>query len=274
MKRILSLLRLDLKQIPETLVLFSLTLILLMAVSAIPWKFAYIEISRFVGHLWFLDFLVLILLVISVLSISFLVSKILKRKTTKLFFVRLAMSFLILFSLALVFASQISQTHKKIDAFVAENADLELQDYVVSMSFFLNQNVHSSYNRPEASFEIDEHVYTTLLDRYILGIWGATRADLIVYQSWGSCGQAAILIEELLLDAEYEARRAHFKGIDHEWAEVKSGGKWLIVDPWYIGSLVEIGNLRTIKPSFQQASGVEVRYRNGTVIDASLEHGY
>jgi len=101
-----------------------------------------------------------------------------------------------------------------------------------------------------------------------------TRADLIVYQGWGSCGQAALLIGELLQYAGYETRQAFFKGIDHQWAEVKHNGTWLIIDPWYIGNFVEAQNLRNIKPVFQEASGVEVRYSNGTMVDASREHGY
>jgi hypothetical protein len=34
----------------------------------------------------------------------------------------------------------------------------------------------------------------------------------------------------------YESRIAHFKGVDHEWAEVNNGTNWLIVDPGYIGN--------------------------------------
>jgi hypothetical protein len=275
MKRVPNVLR---EYLVETLEIFTFlfpVLFLFMMVSAVPWKFTYLEIGRIVGYNWLTDILVLILVVAIVLSVSFLVSKILKRDTTRAFSViNLAMSFLILCSLILVFMPQISHAREKVDVFVAENANLELQDYVAGVSSFLGENIHSSYNKPEASCEIDEYIYGTLLDRYLLGIWGATRADLIVYQGWGSCGQAAILTEELLLDAKYEARLAHFKGIDHEWAEVKSCGKWLMVDPGYIGNLAEIGSLRTIKPQFQQASGVEVEYRNGTIVDASVEHGY
>jgi hypothetical protein len=74
--------------------------------------------------------------------------------------------------------------------------------------------------------------------------------------------------------AGYEVRQAFFKNIDHQWAEVKYNGTWLIVDPWYIGNFVEAQSLKNVKPEFQQASGVEVQYSNGTRIDASHEHGY
>lgn len=168
----------------------------------------------------------------------------------------------------------VSQAGKKIDTFVSENADLDLQNYVANVSSFLNSNVGQAYHKPETLFTIDSQITDTFLDPYIMQIWGVTRADVIVYQGWGSCGQAAILIEELLRDSGYETRQAYFKNIDHQWAEVYSNGTWLIVDPWYIGNLVKIQDLRNIKPQFQQASGVEVQYRNGTIIDASVEHGY
>lgn len=75
-------------------------------------------------------------------------------------------------------------------------------------------------------------------------------------------------------DAGYQTRDAYFRNIDHQWAEVNHNGKWLVIDPWYIGNLVEIQNLKNLKPEFQQASGVNVQYNNGTILDASHEHGY
>jgi hypothetical protein len=75
-------------------------------------------------------------------------------------------------------------------------------------------------------------------------------------------------------DAGYTTRRAHFLGVDHSWAEVYWNGQWLIVDPWYIGTLVEIKNLRNLKPDFQNATSVEVIQRNGTVVDLGGDYGY
>jgi hypothetical protein len=76
-------------------------------------------------------------------------------------------------------------------------------------------------------------------------------------------------------DSGYETRLAHFIGIDHEWVEVKNGTSWLIVDPWYIGNLVDIQTLRNTKHDFQKATGVEVQYYNSSAwVDASKEHGY
>lgn len=114
----------------------------------------------------------------------------------------------------------------------------------------------------------------TFLDPYIMQIWGVTKSDVIVYQGWGTCEQAALLIEELLRRGGYQTRLARFVGIDHEWAEVKHNGTWLIVDPWYIGNFVEAQNLKYSRTAFQSALGVEVQYINGTWIDASHEHGY
>ncbi|MCW3986658.1 MAG: hypothetical protein NWE91_09685 [Candidatus Bathyarchaeota archaeon] len=259
-----------LKYVPILYVVIAVTI-----VSAIPWKFTCLEIGRLIGPIPLLDFLVLIPLVIAILSVSFLTPmKLKKNRTIVMFILSLAISFMVIFSFSLVFMPRVSQAGKMIDAFVAENENLGLHDYTNNVSSFLNAHVRNAYNKPEASFRIDIQISSTLLDPYIMKIWGVTRASLIVYQGWGSCGQAAILIEELLHDAGYETRQAHFKNIDHQWAEVINKGKWLIFDPWYIGNLVEIQNLKNIRPEFQQASGVEVQYRNGTIIDASPEHGY
>jgi hypothetical protein len=246
-------------------------------VSAISWKFAYLEIGKLVGPIPGLEFLVLILLVVPIILVSLRVSMKLKKNKKRIicmFVLGLAMSFLILLSFSLVFMPRVSEAGKKIDMFIAENADLNFQGYIIKVSSFLDENVRGAYNKPEASFKIDNDISGTILDPFIMKIWGVTRADLIVYQGWGSCGQAAILIEQLLYGAGYETRRAHFKNIDHEWAEVKFNEKWLIIDPWYIGNFVEVQNLKNIRPEFLQASGVEVSYRNGTIVDASYEHGY
>jgi len=85
------------------------------------------------------------------------------------------------------------------------------------------------------------------------------------------------VIEQLLHEFGYESRRAKFIGRDHEWAEVKNDeGKWQIADPEYITrerNLMDIGDLGS-DPRFQDASGVIVRFRNGTIVDMSEEHGY
>ena len=61
----------------------------------------------------------------------------------------------------------------------------------------------------------------------------------MVYQGWGTCGHAAILIEELFVGAGYETIQVWSKNIDHAWAEVKYNEAWLIIDPYYIGILQE-----------------------------------
>jgi hypothetical protein len=169
---------------------------------------------------------------------------------------------------------QVAQASNKINTLIAENRNLSFQDYVANVTAFLNKNIGAAWDRPEVSFAINRLVCYTLLDPNIMKVWGVTAADLIVYQGWGSCGEAAILIEALLHGAGYETRLAHFKGIDHEWAEVKHNGTWMIVDPWYIGNFVEMQNLKNAKLEFQKASGVEVQYDNGTMVDASHDHGY
>lgn len=49
-------------------------------------------------------------------------------------------------------------------------------------------------------------------------------------------------------------------------------GKWQIIDP-YIGYFIDIEDLGSDQ-RFSDASGVMVRFRNGTIVDMSEEHGY
>lgn len=255
--------------------------------SAIPWTFTYLEVGRLIVPIPFLEwlipsleYLVLILFAVIISLVSFQASMKLKknRTITVLIILNLITSLiitsLVIFSFSMVFMPRVLQAGKKIDIFVAENANSNFEDYVTNVSSFLNNNVRSAWNKPEASLRIDNWISCTLLDIHIMKVWGVTRADLIVYQGWGTCGQAALLIGELLQRAGYETRQAFFKGIDHQWAEVKYNGTWWIIDPWYIGNFVETQNLRNIEPAFQKASGVEVQYSNETRVDASREHGY
>jgi hypothetical protein len=255
------------------------TSVIFIFFSNIPWAFTYLEVGRIIGPVQFIDSIFLALFVVTVPLISFGVSlKSKKNQAVWLFALSVMLSFLVISSFSIFFMSQVSQAGKRIDTFVAENVELSFQDYALSASLFLNSNVRSAWDKPEAVFRIDNWVSNTPLDPCIMKVWGVTRADLIVYQGWGACGQAAILLEELFLRAGYETRDAHFKGIDHQWAEVKHNGTWWMIDPWYIGNLTQPfaqpQNLKNLKPAFQKASGVEVQYPDGTIADASIEHGY
>lgn len=257
----------------------SLPALVLMLSSAIPWTFTYLWIGRLIGPNESLMYVTRVLFVLTIFAVSLKVSMKLKRigtiwMITRTIIISLIIPSLVIFSFSMVFMPQVLQVDQKIDMFVAKNANSSFDDYITNVASFLNNNVNSTWNKPEASFEIDNWVSISLLDPYIMRFWGVTRADLIVYQRWGGCGQAAILIEDLLQRAGYETRQAVFKGIDHQWAEVNYNGTWWIVDPWYIGNFVDIQNLRSSKPAFQEALGVEVQYNNGTRIDASSEHGY
>jgi hypothetical protein len=262
---------------------------MMLRISEIPWEFSYLVTGRILGPIFGLVFLVLVLIAVLLIPAKILVNflssatngtpkelwAIVKnRKTMRMALLGLALSLMVVFMSSFIFMPQVSRARQKIDVFVAVNANRSFQDYVNNVSSFLNDNVQSAYNRPEGLFRIDNKISGTLLDPYIMKGFGVTRADLIVYQGWGTCGQAAILIEELLHDAGYQTREAYFKNIDHQWAEVNYNGKWLIIDPWYIGNLVDIQNLKDLKPEFKQATGVEVQYNNGTIFDASHEHGY
>lgn len=273
MKRIVELL----KQASPGMLIVVLVLAIFIIPTAIPWTFIYLEVGKFAGPYVSLSFLVFILLgiIMCIPLFSCLISiKLEKNKKGWMVVLSLVMAFLVMLSLSLIFMLRVSEASRKIDTFIAENANLDFHDYIIEVSSFLEKNVGKAYKKPEACFRIDNYIYGTYLGSYVVKTWGATRAALIVYQGWGTCEQAAIVIEELLHDAGYETRQARFKNLDHQWAEVSYNGTWLIVDPWYIGNFVEIQNLKVVKPAFQQASGVWVLYNNGTVVDSSTEHGY
>lgn len=264
----------------------------LLGVSAMTLAFAEFEIGKLVGPVigrWMAAAIIIIILIlptVKLLRVSARIDKsmtskevwgLVKRKKKKIgsmIFVGLLVSLLVIFSFSLIFIPRLAQADKTIAIFVAESRNESLQDYAANLTSFLNNNLKSSYNKPEAAFEIDNQISNAFIDSWIMQIWNVTRSDLILYQGWGSCGQAAILVQQLLHDCGYETRLAHFMGVDHEWAEVKHDRKWLIIDPWYIGNLVEIQALKNLKPDFQKASGVEVQYYDGTVSDASKDHGY
>lgn len=195
---------------------YGVAAIILTVFSAIPWTFAYLEVGRFIGPIPVLEYFILALFAAAVSLVSFLASMKLKKKWAVWVSANLVISLVILsvviFSFSLVFMPQVSQADKKIDTFITENANSSFQDYVTNLSSFLDNNVGKAYGRPEASFRIDDLISGTLLDPYIMQIWSVTRADLIIYQGWGACGQAALLIEELLqrVFLYYFGRFCHF----------------------------------------------------------------
>ena len=201
--------------------------------------------------------------------------KLKNRRIQKLVFMSVIMCLLLVISLSYVFLVQIQQVDE-IDDFITENAGVDLPSFVENIDAFYRQNIKISYNNMGALLEIDNYVWNGIIDYQFMKIMGITRADLIVYQGWGSCGQIAIVIEELLHKFGSESRRAKFIGIDHEWAEVNYNGKWQIVDPGYITqeqTLMDIGDLGS-DLRFSGASGVTVRFRNGTIFDMSVNYGY
>jgi len=266
-----------LKQASPKILLFFLIILVFIIPTTISWAFIYVETGRFVGPypgLIITSSIILCILICPYDIIRRTSFKFKKNVTRRLLVISFVIPLLTMFLLSLFFMRQVSYAGQKIDTFIAENKNLDFHDYVTSVSSFLDNTVQKAYKKPEALFRIDNCLYFTSVGAYIMQCMGIDRAEIIVYQGWGTCEQAAILIEELLHGAGYETRQAFFKGIDHQWAEVKHNGTWLIIDPWYIGNFVEVHNLKNIRPEFQNATGVIVQYKNGTLIDASQEHGY
>jgi hypothetical protein len=278
-----------------TLAFISITTVLFVVsiqffqISSVTYAFLLIKSGKILGPIGGLIMAVAIPLLFLVLP-SRLISRVDKNKSSKdviaslkhhrkrlisATLIGLVLSFLVTFSLSIPLMSNARQAGSSVDAFVVNNQNKSLADYVTNLTDFLNNNLNSSYNRTEALFEIDGQLSHSLLDSLIMQSWNVTNADVILFQGWGSCGQAAILLAQVMHDSGYESRIAHFKGVDHEWAEVNNGTNWVIVDPWYIGNLVDIQELKSCKPAFEQATGVEIQtFDNPSWVDASKEHGY
>lgn len=273
MKKIIKLIN----QASHGILIFALVISTSTFLTAIPWAFIHIEIGRFTGPYLspILSVLILVAIIICTPIIIYtMLTKHKKNTANWTIITNFTFAFLIILLLLSLFVLRVSGASQKIDTFITQNKNLEFQEYVDAVSSFLDCNVQKAYRKPEAIFRIDNKIYSSLLGAYITQQFGFSRADIIVYQGWGTCGQVATLIEELFYSAGYETRQARFKNIDHVWAEVKYNGTWLIIDPWYIGKLIETQNLKTLRPEFQNATGVNVQYRNGIEIDASQEYGY
>jgi hypothetical protein len=158
----------------------------------------------------------------------------------------------------------------KRDEFVYQTQDEDLDSLVDKIDLFLKSNLKNCYRKAEDRFKIDNYIYPCIFDYEIMNFYGLTRADIILFQKWETCGQTAVVTSQLLNDLGFETRRAWFIDGDHEWAEVKYNGEWVSFDS-YVGYLREIGNLNT---RFTEPTGVEFVFRNGTRIDMSAEHGY
>jgi len=147
---------------------------------------------------------------------------------------------------------------------------------------FVNTKLKWSYNNPMSVLEIDNML--SHFDYTVIGILGFSRAHVILWQEWGSCGQHAIVTAYLLRELSYITRTAHFTDVDHAWAEVYLDGSWYIVDPWYIGLVHErqyqgskhlvLTNVLASLWDFSGNHTVMCMYINGTVVDCTNEHGY
>jgi len=268
----------------------SLSFFFVANISALPFTSTYFELAKVLGAFSKQDFAIALfgigvgiastIVIVFIFKFRTLTSTelftLMKGKILKIIVFSLVVSLLFLFFFSAIPILGIMQQHSKIYDFVAENADVSLHEYINKTEIFLNNNVNNSWDKQEDEFEIDGWLYSTLLDPAILNSFGLTRADVILYQGWGSCGQEAFVIEELLHRAGYTTRRAHFigEGADHGWAEVNWNGSWFIVNPWWLGKWVEISNLRWEKPAFQNYTTVEAMYRNGTNFDLGADYGY
>ena len=222
---------------------FMLTL-LFAIVFAIPALYVYIEIGRFVGPI------VGLILIASLLTSTYAICKRAlshvessigkvrhaessKRKLSGLILISLSFSILITSAFSLALVSAADQIDKKIALFVSQNKNDSLQSYEANLVVFLNENLNCSYKSPEILYKFAElSVYYSFVGSWIMKASGVNLSDLILFEGWGACGEAAIVLQQVMHDSGYETRLAQFKDHDHEWAEVENGSQWLIVDPW------------------------------------------
>jgi hypothetical protein len=271
----------------------SLTIMLTVMFSLIlttPGAFLYIELGRYLGPI------LPLVLFVSIAVAAYFVSKkaplyftrlmkedeygeFLKGRRKKeivLLLVGLCLSFFITSCFYLSFVSGASQNTDKIAVFVSENTNKTLADYNGNLTAFLNTNLKPSYNKPEMIYKVSEGlVCYGYFSSWMLNKSNINQADVILFHGWGACGEAAIVLEQVMHESGFITRLAEFKGVDHEWAEIKNGTQWLIVDPWNHINLVKIQDLKDVNSEFYQAKGIQVQnYGNSTWVDASKEYGY
>lgn len=195
-------------------------------------------------------------------------------KTSKYGLVLLVIIVLLIVSELLLPIFLLSPSRDKVERFLSAATPLMergLHEEVIhNVTRFVEKAIKYSGGR-NSSYELDALLRPG--DYYILEALGFSRAHVILFQEWGSCGQYALVVEYLLDRLGFEVRHARFKIRDHAWAEVRLNDSWYIVDSWYIGVLYPAENLAQ-HPSFKGAKGVIVTYPNGTEVDASIEHGY
>jgi hypothetical protein len=183
----------------------ALAFVVLMAVSfallfervfVVPGAFLYIEIGRYVGPITGLITIVLVLILALVIPGRALshfenlmtkreFSQLIKRKRKKIIelaIVSLLISFSVVSVLSLAFISTVLQSSRRIDAFVAHNANETLPNYVANLTTFLNDNLKSCYDKPELLFKIDEYASSSLLGSWVMKISNVDRAEVILYQ--------------------------------------------------------------------------------------------
>lgn len=158
---------------------------------------------------------------------------------------------------------------------IRDYKDINTTAIIEKIIEYIDNNINSSWRKPESSLEIDNMLSST--DYVILHMLGFHRAHIVFFQKWGSCGEYAIATAYLLSKLGYETRIAMFNNIDHSWAEIKLNNTWYIVDPWHIGLYYEN---KLLVPAYKLSSiftgnhHIIVIYSNGTYLDASKEHGY
>jgi hypothetical protein len=261
-----------------------IVLLFTFRISSSPFWFSYLEIGKVVGPIFGLIVICILLIGTPLIlfsifypesSASIIRSKLRTRKVQKKVVTSLIICFLSVILIQFGFLFQVS--HTKIECFVHQNEGLDVETFVNNIPEFLNKNLINAYKKPESLYKIDLEVWNSIIDYQLMKAMGITRADLIMYQGWETCGQTAIVIEQILYEFGYESRRARFKIRDHEWAEVKNkDGKWKIADPTYMTKNRDLMDIEDLAKDtrFSDTIGVIVEYRNGTVVDMSQQHGY
>lgn len=249
-----------------------------MGITASPFWFSFLLIGQVVGV--YFGFIILGIILIVTPIVLFLiffpkknvsenaVQKTGKGLRIKAVVLSVIIAFLIVSLLDVAVLGLVSTSKR--DEFVNQNQGEDLETLVDTIHSFLNSSLTNCYNKPEDAFKIDNYVCVSIIDSEIMKLYGLTRADIILFHGWETCGQTAVVTSQLLSDLGFETRRAKWLVRDHEWAEVKYNGEWVSFDGM-LGYLKEIGDLGT---RYSETTGVEVQYPNGTIIDMSAEHGY
>ena len=85
-----------------------------------------------------------------------------------------------------------------------------------------------------------------------------------IFTRCGACLEYSLAYRDLAYESGLEVRSVHDKGEDHNWDEVYINGRWIVVDPSWLGFNISRTDVKDVKGNI---SYIYAEYPNGTQVD-------